>query len=52
MTATTHTVCRTCATALLGTDDDRPHEVVTDSENEAMLFRLAHHGHDVREVVV
>lgn len=45
-------VCRSCATALLGTDSDRAHEVVTTSGAEAEAFRLSHGGHDVREVIV
>lgn len=51
----THLVCHTCATARHGTDidpRDAPHEVVTDSENEAGLFRLAHHAHDTSEAAL
>ena len=52
MTVTTHSVCLTCCSALFETNGDRPHECLTDSKSEAALFRLSHHGHDVREAVV
>lgn len=50
--ATVWLVCRTCATERHGTDDERPHETVTDSEPAADLFRMGHYGHKVREAVV
>lgn len=48
-TVLTHMICTTCAS---DADAERPHEVLTDSEYEAALFRMAHGGHDVREAVV
>lgn len=47
-----HIVCRQCATALHGTDSERPHEAISESERLADLFRMSHHGHGVRELVV
>lgn len=47
-----HIVCHTCATALHDTDKLLAHEIVTDSDSAADLFRMGHYGHDVREAVV